>query len=131
MGASVLGSPPIITRILERQISNFQKVQNPSCVDSLSSGITLSRFTYSASRPCIDRFSIHFQQLQWERSNQFGESPKGLILAFYSSVLSSEGKDLIGGEKEQSAYHRIVPRSCTMSPNDPNMTMLKDRARHR
>uniref|UniRef100_M1DI25 Uncharacterized protein n=1 Tax=Solanum tuberosum TaxID=4113 RepID=M1DI25_SOLTU len=27
--------------------------------------------------------------------------------------------DQIGGEKEYSAYRREVPRSCTMSPNDP------------
>ncbi|KAG5570809.1 hypothetical protein H5410_060575, partial [Solanum commersonii] len=31
-----------------------------------------------------------------------GESPIGLILAFCSSVLSPEGKDQIGDEKEQS-----------------------------
>ncbi|WMV24622.1 hypothetical protein MTR67_018007, partial [Solanum verrucosum] len=51
--------------------------------------------------------------------NPFGESPKGLILVFCSSVLSPERKDQISGEKEQSACHRAVPRSSTMSPNDP------------
>uniref|UniRef100_M1DC96 Uncharacterized protein n=1 Tax=Solanum tuberosum TaxID=4113 RepID=M1DC96_SOLTU len=35
------------------------------------------------------------------------------------SVLSLEGNDKIGGEKEQSAYHRVVPRSSTMPPDKP------------
>ncbi|KAG5575471.1 hypothetical protein H5410_055605 [Solanum commersonii] len=35
------------------------------------------------------------------------------------SVLSPEGKDQIGGEKEQSVYRLAIPRSSTMSPNDP------------
>ncbi|KAG5599140.1 hypothetical protein H5410_030510 [Solanum commersonii] len=39
-----------------------------------------------------------------ESPNPFGESQKGLILTFCSSVLSPERKDQIGGEKEQSAY---------------------------
>ncbi|KAG5586968.1 hypothetical protein H5410_047402 [Solanum commersonii] len=51
--------------------------------------------------------------------NPFGESPKGLILAFCSSVLSLERKDQIDSGKEQSACHRAVPRSSTISPNDP------------
>ncbi|KAG5631729.1 hypothetical protein H5410_003446 [Solanum commersonii] len=46
-------------------------------------------------------------------------------------VLSPEGKDQINGEEEQSAYREAVSRSCTMSPNNPNMAMLKDRARPR
>ncbi|KAG5631956.1 hypothetical protein H5410_003673 [Solanum commersonii] len=41
--------------------------------------------------------------------NPFGESPKDLILAFCSSVLSPERKDQIGGEKKQSAYQRAIP----------------------
>uniref|UniRef100_M1DC86 Integrase core domain containing protein n=1 Tax=Solanum tuberosum TaxID=4113 RepID=M1DC86_SOLTU len=35
------------------------------------------------------------------------------------SVLSPERTDEIGGEKEQLAYRREVPQSCTMLPNDP------------
>ncbi|WMV25035.1 hypothetical protein MTR67_018420 [Solanum verrucosum] len=42
-----------------------------------------------------------------------------VVLVDTSPMLSPEGKDQIGGEKEQSAYHRAVPRSSTMSPNDP------------
>ena len=55
----------------------------------------------------------------WESPNPFGESPKGLILAFCSSVPSPERKDQIDGEKEQSACRREIPWSSTMSPNDP------------
>ncbi|WMV54952.1 hypothetical protein MTR67_048337, partial [Solanum verrucosum] len=33
--------------------------------------------------------------------------------------MSLEGKDQIGGEKEQSVCRRAVPRSSSMSPNDP------------
>uniref|UniRef100_M1DGK1 Gag-pol polyprotein n=1 Tax=Solanum tuberosum TaxID=4113 RepID=M1DGK1_SOLTU len=39
--------------------------------------------------------------------------------AFRFSVLSPEGKDQVGGKREQSAHHREVPRSGIMSPNDP------------
>uniref|UniRef100_M1DRN4 Uncharacterized protein n=1 Tax=Solanum tuberosum TaxID=4113 RepID=M1DRN4_SOLTU len=35
------------------------------------------------------------------------------------SVLSPEGKDQVGGKREQSAHHREVLRSSTMLPNDP------------
>ncbi|WMV18456.1 hypothetical protein MTR67_011841 [Solanum verrucosum] len=42
-----------------------------------------------------------------------------LCEVFESSVLSSERKDQIGGEKEQSTCHREVLQSSTMSPNDP------------
>ncbi|KAG5595241.1 hypothetical protein H5410_036473 [Solanum commersonii] len=66
-----------------------------------------------------------------ESPNPFGESPKGLILAFCFNVLSPERKDQIGGEKEQSGCRRAVPRSSTIYPNDPNMMILKDRARRR
>ncbi|KAG5595089.1 hypothetical protein H5410_036321 [Solanum commersonii] len=38
--------------------------------------------------------------------------------AFCSSVLSPEGKDQVGGDREQSVHHREVPRSSTMSPNE-------------
>uniref|UniRef100_M1DR89 Uncharacterized protein n=1 Tax=Solanum tuberosum TaxID=4113 RepID=M1DR89_SOLTU len=34
-------------------------------------------------------------------------------------VLSPEGKDQVGENREQSAHHREVPQSSTMSPNDP------------
>uniref|UniRef100_M1DCL9 Uncharacterized protein n=1 Tax=Solanum tuberosum TaxID=4113 RepID=M1DCL9_SOLTU len=34
-------------------------------------------------------------------------------------VLSPEGKDQVGGDREQSTHHREVQRSSTMSPNDP------------
>ncbi|KAG5580598.1 hypothetical protein H5410_051225 [Solanum commersonii] len=46
-------------------------------------------------------------------------SPNGLNLAQSSSVLSPEGKDQVGHEREQSTCHRTVPRSSTISPNDP------------
>ncbi|WMV58823.1 hypothetical protein MTR67_052208, partial [Solanum verrucosum] len=39
--------------------------------------------------------------------------------AFCSSVLSPEGKEQIGGEKEQSTYRRATPRSSATSPNYP------------
>ncbi|KAG5632262.1 hypothetical protein H5410_003979 [Solanum commersonii] len=48
-----------------------------------------------------------------------GESPNGLNLARSSSVLSPEGKYQVGNEKEKSARRRTVPRSSTISPNDP------------
>uniref|UniRef100_M1DEJ4 Uncharacterized protein n=1 Tax=Solanum tuberosum TaxID=4113 RepID=M1DEJ4_SOLTU len=58
-----------------------------------------------------------------------------LELAFEASIVSMRffdiGKDQIGGEIEQSAYRQAVPQSCTMSPNDPNTTVLKNRARRR
>ncbi|WMV47172.1 hypothetical protein MTR67_040557, partial [Solanum verrucosum] len=38
--------------------------------------------------------------------------------AFCSSVLSPEGKDQVGGKREQSVYRQKVPRSSTMFPND-------------
>ncbi|WMV13632.1 hypothetical protein MTR67_007017, partial [Solanum verrucosum] len=38
--------------------------------------------------------------------------------AFCSSVLSPEGKDQVGGKREQSVDHREVLRNSTMSPND-------------
>ncbi|WMV18698.1 hypothetical protein MTR67_012083 [Solanum verrucosum] len=44
---------------------------------------------------------------------------EGSYFAFCSSVLSPEGKDQVGGKKEQSVNHREVSRSSTMSPNDP------------
>ncbi|KAG5619750.1 hypothetical protein H5410_004968 [Solanum commersonii] len=46
-------------------------------------------------------------------------SPNGLNLAQSSSVLSPKGKDQVGDEREQSACRRTVPRSSTISPNDP------------
>ncbi|WMV37903.1 hypothetical protein MTR67_031288, partial [Solanum verrucosum] len=45
--------------------------------------------------------------------------PKWSYFTFCSSVLSPEVKDQVGGKREQSVYHREVPRSNTMSPNDP------------
>uniref|UniRef100_M1ASS2 Uncharacterized protein n=1 Tax=Solanum tuberosum TaxID=4113 RepID=M1ASS2_SOLTU len=45
-----------------------------------------------------------------ESPNPFGESSKAISLAFCSSVLSPEGNDQIGGEKEHSMYRRAVPR---------------------
>uniref|UniRef100_M1DUY6 Uncharacterized protein n=1 Tax=Solanum tuberosum TaxID=4113 RepID=M1DUY6_SOLTU len=44
---------------------------------------------------------------------------KGSYFTFCSSVLNPEGKDQVGGKREQAAHHREVPRSSTMSPNDP------------
>uniref|UniRef100_M0ZYM2 Uncharacterized protein n=1 Tax=Solanum tuberosum TaxID=4113 RepID=M0ZYM2_SOLTU len=44
---------------------------------------------------------------------------EGSYFAFCSSVLTPEGKDQVGGKREQSAHRREVPRSSTMSPNDP------------
>uniref|UniRef100_M1DSG8 Uncharacterized protein n=1 Tax=Solanum tuberosum TaxID=4113 RepID=M1DSG8_SOLTU len=61
-----------------------------------------------------------------ESPNPFDESPKGLILAFCSSVLSPEGKDQIGSKKKQSSYHQAALRSRTMSPNDPKHDDVED-----
>uniref|UniRef100_M1DIP2 Integrase core domain containing protein n=1 Tax=Solanum tuberosum TaxID=4113 RepID=M1DIP2_SOLTU len=44
---------------------------------------------------------------------------EGSYFAFCSSVLSPEGKDQVGGQREQSMHRREVSRSSTMSPNDP------------
>ncbi|KAG5599366.1 hypothetical protein H5410_030736 [Solanum commersonii] len=44
---------------------------------------------------------------------------EGYHFAFCSSVLSTEGKDQVGGKKKQSAHRRDVSRGNTMSPNDP------------
>ncbi|WMV41395.1 hypothetical protein MTR67_034780 [Solanum verrucosum] len=62
----------------------------------------------------------------WESSNPFGDSLKGLILTFCSSVMSPERKDQIGGEKEQSACRRAILRSSTMTPNDPSTMSPND-----
>ncbi|WMV30642.1 hypothetical protein MTR67_024027 [Solanum verrucosum] len=43
----------------------------------------------------------------------------GSYFVFCSIVLSPEGKDQVGGKREQSAHRREVSRSNTMSPNDP------------
>ncbi|KAG5595769.1 hypothetical protein H5410_037001 [Solanum commersonii] len=40
-------------------------------------------------------------------------------------------KGSISGEQKQPSYHRAVSLSSTMSPNEPNTMMLKDRARWR
>ncbi|KAG5631184.1 hypothetical protein H5410_002901 [Solanum commersonii] len=63
-----------------------------------------------------------------ESPNPFGESPKGLILAFCFSVLSPE-RNKIGGEKKQieqdgdetyqRADRRVDQRSRLTTPNDP------------
>ncbi|KAG5585958.1 hypothetical protein H5410_046392 [Solanum commersonii] len=64
-----------------------------------------------------------------ESPNPFGESPKGLILAFCSSVLSPEGKDQIGGGKEltqdddeqDQRVDRRVDRQFRLTfPSDPS-----------
>uniref|UniRef100_M1BVW8 Uncharacterized protein n=1 Tax=Solanum tuberosum TaxID=4113 RepID=M1BVW8_SOLTU len=47
-----------------------------------------------------------------------GEPLNGLNLAYFSSVLSLEGKDQVGNKIEQSARRRTVPRSSTILPND-------------
>ncbi|KAG5615261.1 hypothetical protein H5410_015085 [Solanum commersonii] len=52
-----------------------------------------------------------------ESPNPFGESPIDHIFSFCSSALIPEGKEQIGGEKEQSAYRRATPRSSATSPN--------------
>ncbi|WMV25093.1 hypothetical protein MTR67_018478, partial [Solanum verrucosum] len=51
-----------------------------------------------------------------ESLNRFGESPIDRIFAFCSSVLRSEGKEQIGGEKEQSAYRQVTPRGSAHLP---------------
>uniref|UniRef100_M1DKQ6 Uncharacterized protein n=1 Tax=Solanum tuberosum TaxID=4113 RepID=M1DKQ6_SOLTU len=56
---------------------------------------------------------------------------EGSHFAFCSSVLIPEGKDQVGGNGEQSAHHRDVPRGSTMSPNDPEHDNVKDGARRR
>ncbi|KAG5571755.1 hypothetical protein H5410_061521 [Solanum commersonii] len=47
-------------------------------------------------------------------------SPNPSNLTQSSSVLSPEGKDQVGDEREQSAHRRTIPRSNTISPNDSN-----------
>uniref|UniRef100_M1DER3 Polyprotein protein n=1 Tax=Solanum tuberosum TaxID=4113 RepID=M1DER3_SOLTU len=49
----------------------------------------------------------------------------------HSGVLSPEGKDQVGREREQSAYRRIVPRSSTMSPNETDRDNAEGGARRR
>ncbi|KAG5631944.1 hypothetical protein H5410_003661 [Solanum commersonii] len=46
-------------------------------------------------------------------------SQKGMKRLKRMNVLNPEGKDQVGGRKEQSAHCREVLRSSTMSPNDP------------
>uniref|UniRef100_M1DBX7 Uncharacterized protein n=1 Tax=Solanum tuberosum TaxID=4113 RepID=M1DBX7_SOLTU len=53
-----------------------------------------------------------------ESPNPFGKLPIDRIFAFCSSVLSPEGKEQIGGEKEQSAYHQATTQSSATSPNN-------------
>uniref|UniRef100_M1DLY6 Uncharacterized protein n=1 Tax=Solanum tuberosum TaxID=4113 RepID=M1DLY6_SOLTU len=60
-----------------------------------------------------------------ESPNPFGKSPTNHIFSSCSSVLSPEGKDQVGGKREQSAHRREVPRSSTMSPNDPKHDDVK------
>ncbi|WMV49556.1 hypothetical protein MTR67_042941 [Solanum verrucosum] len=43
---------------------------------------------------------------------------KGSYFTFCSSLLSAEGKDQVGRKMKQSAHHREIPRSNTISPND-------------
>uniref|UniRef100_M1DVR6 Integrase core domain containing protein n=1 Tax=Solanum tuberosum TaxID=4113 RepID=M1DVR6_SOLTU len=42
------------------------------------------------------------------------------ILNKVEGELSPEGKDQVGEKREQSTHHREIPRSSTMSPNDPD-----------
>ncbi|KAG5577118.1 hypothetical protein H5410_057252, partial [Solanum commersonii] len=67
--------------------------------------------------------------LRTDSLNPFGELPKGLILAFCSSVLSPEINDQIGSEKEQSACRRVVPQSSTKLPNDPKYDDAKGQSK--
>ncbi|KAG5610344.1 hypothetical protein H5410_021625 [Solanum commersonii] len=62
----------------------------------------------------------------YKSPNPFGESPTDHIFAFCSSVLSPEGKDQVSRKTEQSAHRREVPRSSTMSPNDPEHDDVED-----
>uniref|UniRef100_M1DSF5 Uncharacterized protein n=1 Tax=Solanum tuberosum TaxID=4113 RepID=M1DSF5_SOLTU len=50
---------------------------------------------------------------------------EGSYFTFCFSVLSPEGKDQVGGKRVQSVHHRKVPRSSTMSPNDPEHDVAK------
>ncbi|KAG5605710.1 hypothetical protein H5410_027202, partial [Solanum commersonii] len=59
-------------------------------------------------------------------SNPFDQSPINQIFTFYSSVLSHNGKEQIGGENEQSAHHQAILRSSTSRPMTQSMTMLED-----
>uniref|UniRef100_M1DW86 Uncharacterized protein n=1 Tax=Solanum tuberosum TaxID=4113 RepID=M1DW86_SOLTU len=41
------------------------------------------------------------------------------VVSMCPSVLIPEGKDQVGGDREQSAHRREVPQSSTMLPNGP------------
>uniref|UniRef100_M1DPN4 Putative plant transposon protein domain-containing protein n=1 Tax=Solanum tuberosum TaxID=4113 RepID=M1DPN4_SOLTU len=60
----------------------------------------------------IRHIEVEFTQEELIEGEQFQQTP-------FQSVLSPEGKDQVDGKRKQSAHHRTVPRSSTMSPNDP------------
>ncbi|KAG5599817.1 hypothetical protein H5410_031187, partial [Solanum commersonii] len=59
--------------------------------------------------------------------NALCESSNGLNLAQSSSVLSLEGKDQVGNEREQTARRQIVSRRTTISPNDSKREDAEDK----
>ncbi|WMV45545.1 hypothetical protein MTR67_038930 [Solanum verrucosum] len=67
--------------------------------------------------------NVEITHLQYAHGLRITESTsrvaEGSHFTFCSSMLSPEGKDQVGGKREQSAHHRGVPRNSTMSPNDP------------
>uniref|UniRef100_M1DGF9 Uncharacterized protein n=1 Tax=Solanum tuberosum TaxID=4113 RepID=M1DGF9_SOLTU len=63
-------------------------------------------------RRLIDRFGLRITESTWRVA-------EGSYFTFCCSVLSLEGKDQVSGKTKQSAHHREVPLSSTMSPNVP------------
>uniref|UniRef100_M1DVV3 Polyprotein protein n=1 Tax=Solanum tuberosum TaxID=4113 RepID=M1DVV3_SOLTU len=55
----------------------------------------------------------------WRIAESTWRIAKGSQFTFCSSVRSLEGKDPVSGKRDQSAHRQTVPRSSTMSPNDP------------
>ncbi|WMV08197.1 hypothetical protein MTR67_001582 [Solanum verrucosum] len=59
----------------------------------------------------------------WKKRNKTAEKTKK------RSVLSPEGKNQVGDEKEQSACCRTVPRSSTISLNDSERENAEGKSR--
>uniref|UniRef100_M1DM87 Uncharacterized protein n=1 Tax=Solanum tuberosum TaxID=4113 RepID=M1DM87_SOLTU len=71
-----------------------------------------------ASSRRLSRSLVHTTSRDGAREDE--ATPIQICLAsLETNVLSPERTDEISGEKEQLAYRREVPQSCTMSPNDP------------
>uniref|UniRef100_M1D3M4 Uncharacterized protein n=1 Tax=Solanum tuberosum TaxID=4113 RepID=M1D3M4_SOLTU len=99
----------------------------------LVSGVWTSMYTRSPVKlgDTRDHSASNTNVAKWTRTGRFimakslgiAESTwrvaEGSYFAFCSSVLSPKGKDQVGGKREQSAHRQEVPRSSTMSPNEP------------